>query len=76
MMIEGFNYKWESLIYIVGMVALFLHLSHGVESFFQTLGLKNRVYGGAITIASKLAAAVILFGNCAIILAALTGVLH
>jgi succinate dehydrogenase / fumarate reductase cytochrome b subunit len=76
MMIEGFNYKWVSLIYIVGMVALFLHLSHGVESFFQTLGLKNRVYGCAITVFAKGAAAVILFGNCAIVLAALTGVLH
>lgn len=76
MMIEGFSYKWVSLIYLVGMVALFLHLNHGVESFFQSLGLKNRVCRGSITIVSKLAAAVILFGNCAIVLAALIGILH
>ena len=76
MMIEGFSYKWVSLAYIAAMVALYLHLSHGVESFFQTLGIKNRVYGGAITALSKLAAAVILFGNCAIVLAVMTGIIH
>lgn len=76
MMIEGFSYKWVSLTYMVAMVALFLHLSHGVESFFQTLGLKNRVYGCAITAFSKIAAAVILLGNCSIPLAVLTGIIH
>jgi succinate dehydrogenase / fumarate reductase cytochrome b subunit len=29
------------LIYVVAMVALFLHLSHGIQSTFQTLGLSN-----------------------------------
>ena len=76
MMIEGFSYKWVSLAYMAAMVALFLHLSHGVDSFFQTLGLKNRACGCAITAVSKIAAAVILLGNCSIPLAILTGIIH
>jgi len=28
-------------VYVIAMVALFLHLSHGIQSLFQTLGLSN-----------------------------------
>jgi succinate dehydrogenase / fumarate reductase cytochrome b subunit len=28
-------------VYVVSMVALFFHLSHGIQSLFQTLGLSN-----------------------------------
>ena len=29
------------IVYIVAMVSLFFHLSHGIQSMFQTLGLSN-----------------------------------
>jgi succinate dehydrogenase / fumarate reductase cytochrome b subunit len=38
MVVAGFKNVFTSLIYFVAMVALFLHLSHGVQSFFQTMG--------------------------------------
>jgi succinate dehydrogenase / fumarate reductase cytochrome b subunit len=41
MVLAGFQNALISLIYIVSMVALLLHLSHGIQSSFQSLGLNN-----------------------------------
>jgi succinate dehydrogenase / fumarate reductase cytochrome b subunit len=42
MMILGFQNLWASGFYIVGMFLLCQHLSHGIVSFPQTLGLKTK----------------------------------
>lgn len=49
-------------IYGVAMVTLFLHLSHGIQSFFQTMGWNNDKTLCVITKASTLVALVLLFG--------------
>ena len=41
MIIMGFEVKWISALYIISMALLCLHLTHGVSSIFQTLGLRN-----------------------------------
>ena len=41
MMIAGFNSKLVSLFYIVATGLLCLHLTHGVSSMFQSLGIRN-----------------------------------
>ncbi|MBB5022747.1 succinate dehydrogenase cytochrome b subunit [Desulfurispira natronophila] len=41
MMVEGFSSVVVSLVYLIAMIALILHLSHGVASIFQTVGLNN-----------------------------------
>jgi succinate dehydrogenase / fumarate reductase cytochrome b subunit len=41
MMLHGFKTTWISIFYVVGMGALCLHLSHGISSMFQTVGLRN-----------------------------------
>lgn len=38
MVVAGFSNFFVSFIYAGAMVVLFLHLSHGIQSFFQTLG--------------------------------------
>jgi len=38
------NLPWLGIIYFVGVVALFWHLMHGVESAFRTLGVTNHRY--------------------------------
>jgi len=38
MVVAGFKNFFVSFIYVGAMVALFLHLSHGIQSFFQTMG--------------------------------------
>lgn len=41
MVITSFRHGIVSVLYIVAMIALFLHLKHGIQSFFQTMGWNN-----------------------------------
>lgn len=41
MMVAGFSNPLISLFYIIGMGLLCMHLTHGVSSMFQTLGVRN-----------------------------------
>lgn len=52
--------------YIVALVGLMLHLSHGVQSAFQTLGLNHPKYFPTIKIISRIFAVVIAGGFIAI----------
>ena len=42
--VTAFNELWYVLFYVLSMVVLAAHLKHGVESVFQTLGIKTRRY--------------------------------
>jgi succinate dehydrogenase / fumarate reductase, cytochrome b subunit len=42
MLLIGFNYVWISVFYIIGMILLAMHLAHGIESMFQTLGIQTQ----------------------------------
>lgn len=39
-----FSYLWVVIIYVVGSICLGLHISHGVWSGFQTIGLNNKIW--------------------------------
>jgi succinate dehydrogenase / fumarate reductase cytochrome b subunit len=71
MMIAGFSNPWVSAFYIISMGLLCLHLSHGVSSAFQSLGIRNKGNVRAIHSAARFAALVVFIGNCAIVLAVL-----
>ncbi len=73
MMVEGFSNPFASAFYIVSMGLLCLHLTHGVSSTFQSLGLKSRAYVAAIDRLASISAGVIFLGNCAIPVAVLAG---
>lgn len=72
MMIEGFSNIGASVFYIVSMGLLCLHLTHGVSSLFQSLGLRRKAYFRAIDTFAKVAAVVIFLGNCFIPIAVMT----
>lgn len=46
------------IVYLIAMVSLYLHLSHGIQSTFQTLGLSNAIllprYGAVGTVLSTI----------------------
>lgn len=42
MVIDGFNWWPATIFYVIAMTLLCSHLSHGVQSMFQTLGLRSR----------------------------------
>jgi succinate dehydrogenase / fumarate reductase, cytochrome b subunit len=76
MMIRGFSNPVVALFYIVAIGLLSLHLLHGGESLFQTLGLRNRRWEGLLrTVVTALCAAYFV-GNLAIPGSVLLGFLH
>jgi succinate dehydrogenase / fumarate reductase cytochrome b subunit len=74
MMVLGFSNVWVSLFYVVATGLLCLHLSHGVSSLFQSLGLKNKTYAPLIDRFAKIAALVIFIGNASMPVAVLAGI--
>ena len=64
--VDAFRRASVAILYVVAMVALFLHLSHGVQSLFQTLGLSNDKLQPAYGTAGKVLSVVFLIGYGAI----------
>lgn len=75
MVITGFSNPAISIFYIVSMGLLLLHLSHGVSSLFQSLGLRSKKTFNVFDKFAKGAALILFAGNCAIPLAILAGVI-
>ena len=50
---EAFAQPWYVLFYVVSMLVLAFHLSHGFKSAFQTLGLSHVKYTPLISIVGK-----------------------
>lgn len=73
MMISGFTTPWIVALYLFAQLLLFVHLSHGVPSTFQTLGLKSRRFAGTIKLIGVAVGGTIFVGNVAIVLAVYTG---
>nr|MBR9811047.1 succinate dehydrogenase cytochrome b subunit [bacterium] len=71
MVIVGFSHPLVVIFYLIAMTLLCSHLSHGVASIFQTLGLRTKKTAGPITLLSKAYAVVIYLGFISIPLAIL-----
>ena len=72
--VESFSRWWVALFYIIAQVVLALHIYHGAWSMFQSLGLSNPRYNDWRRALAVALAAVILVGNCAIVIAVQTGI--
>lgn len=75
MMIAGFSTSWISVIYVVGQLILFVHLAHGIQSVFQTLGLVGKRFTPAVKLLGYGISAALLIGNLAIVVAVWSGYL-
>lgn len=75
MLIAAFQNIFVALIYAGAMVVLFLHLSHGIQSFFQTMGWNNDRTQPCINKAGTLAALVLFLGYAAIPLTVIVRIL-
>ena len=73
MMVTGYRNPLVSGFYILGMALLSLHLSHGISSLFQSLGLSNRVYGRFLDKLAVVLAIAIFIGYVSIPAAVLMG---
>ncbi|KAB2649682.1 MAG: succinate dehydrogenase cytochrome b subunit [Verrucomicrobiota bacterium] len=73
MVILGFSQPIVAFFYIFAVGLLSLHLLHGAQSLFQTLGLRNSSWGKALRAIVTLACLAYFLGNLAIPGAVLTG---
>jgi succinate dehydrogenase / fumarate reductase cytochrome b subunit len=51
-----------AIIYVIAMLAVFFHLTHGIQSLFQTSGLSNAIMLPRYGIVGKLLSAIFLIG--------------
>jgi succinate dehydrogenase / fumarate reductase, cytochrome b subunit len=70
--VAGFRVWPASLFYIVAMLALGLHMFHGVWSMLQTFGLSHPRYNGLRMACSSIVTIVVVVGNISFPVAVLT----
>lgn len=75
MMIFGFQNPIISAAYVIAIGLLAFHLWHGIESMFQTLGLKTNRWAAALRFLTRAYCVLYFVGNLAIPGAILLGVL-
>jgi succinate dehydrogenase / fumarate reductase cytochrome b subunit len=75
-MVNGFRVLPVSVVYIAAMALLCLHLRHGVQSMFQTLGFNHPKHTARIKAGANAISLLYFAGFASIPLAALTGVLR
>jgi succinate dehydrogenase / fumarate reductase cytochrome b subunit len=75
MVVTALRGAFTGLAYLAAMVALFLHLSHGVQSVFQTLGLSNAFLLPRWGMVGKVLSVIFLAGFGAIPAVILAGIL-
>lgn len=73
MMILGFQVWWVTLFYLIAQVLLFLHLSHGLSSMFQSLGLRNHTWWPRVRGFAQAASLALFVGYASIPIAVLAG---
>jgi succinate dehydrogenase / fumarate reductase cytochrome b subunit len=73
--VAGFSVPWVSALYFVAMIALGLHLYHGVWSTFQTLGWDGPRAQKIRRPLALLIAGIVVAGNLSFPIAVLTGVI-
>jgi succinate dehydrogenase / fumarate reductase cytochrome b subunit len=76
MVILGFQQPAIAVTYILAQLLLAMHLYHGVNSAFQTLGLNNDRLNAAIAWIGPALAIVVAIGNLSIPIAILAGVIQ
>ncbi len=64
-----------TIVYVVAMLAVFFHLTHGIQSLFQTSGLSNAIMLPRYGIVGKLLSALFLIGLGSIPVVFLIGIL-
>jgi len=73
MIVSGFSNIGISIFYIVAMVLLAMHLSHGAASLFQTLGLRTKKMACCLGLCAQVFAWVLCAGYVSIPVAVMAG---
>jgi succinate dehydrogenase / fumarate reductase cytochrome b subunit len=74
--VNGFSVPWVTAIYVLAQLLLGMHLYHGAWSLFQTLGISHPRYNQHIKLIPKALGVGVAFGNIAMPLSVLAGIVH
>lgn len=72
-LVASFSRWWVSVFYIISMVVLFLHLSHGIKLAVSDLGITGRRWLAVLVVVAYAVPAIVMIGNISIPLAVLFG---
>ncbi|MBA2622788.1 MAG: succinate dehydrogenase cytochrome b subunit [Chthoniobacterales bacterium] len=75
MMVYGFQNLVVSAFYVIAILLLTLHLSHGTSSFFQSLGLNDKKMTPRLALGGRILAWLIFVGYTSIPVAVLIGLI-
>ena len=75
MVVTSFQHGIIALIYVAAMIVLFLHLNHGIQSFFQTMGWNNDCSMPVISKVCRIIAVIFLIGYSSIPIVIFTRIL-
>jgi succinate dehydrogenase / fumarate reductase cytochrome b subunit len=75
LVIVGFQNPYAFCFYLLGVFLLCMHISHGIQSFIQTLGCRTRPLATLISTASPIIAGLIFLGYASIPLASMLHIL-
>ncbi len=75
MMVAGFSYWYISAFYILAMALLFMHLSHGIASIPQTLGVRSDHWANGLSLGGRVISWLVFAGFISIPIAVLTGLI-
>jgi succinate dehydrogenase / fumarate reductase, cytochrome b subunit len=73
MMVVGFSNCYVAAFYVLSMGLLMLHLSHGISSLFQSLGLRSKKTFQFFNSVAHLVAIALFLGNCAMVISIMAG---
>ncbi|HYX31991.1 MAG TPA: succinate dehydrogenase cytochrome b subunit [Oligoflexus sp.] len=76
MVVAGFNQPFISITYVAAMLVLGFHLSHGLSSMFQTLGINHSKYNPFFRKVMPLIGWAVCLAGATIPLAVLTGIIR
>jgi succinate dehydrogenase / fumarate reductase cytochrome b subunit len=74
--ITGFSYPPATVVYIVSMILLGYHLSHGLWSMFQSVGLNHPRYMSWIKKLALAIAILVVAGNISIPVSVMAGIIR
>ncbi len=76
MTVLGFQNPWIAGWYILAQIFLWMHLKHGISSFFQTMGWNSRKYRGVVNALGPILSTIICLGFISVPLAVQLGIIQ
>lgn len=76
MVVHSFQVKPVAIAYIIALLLLWSHMSHGIASIFQTLGIRTKALAKHSDRLGRILSSIIILGYISIPVGVLSGIIH